>query len=512
MALVLLLGRLVLAAIFAIAGAAKLADRKGSRQAVINFGLPGGVAPVLGVAIPAAELAVALLLVPVATAWWGAVCALGLLLMFLVAIGYNLARGRRPACHCFGQLHSEPAGWPTLARNTGLAGVAALVVAWEPPGTGLSAFAWLAALTKTEATLLAILLLAVALVAAQGWFLAQLFARHGRMLMRLDVLEARLVHAPAPMPAAIGAGFPANAPIPQGLPVGAPAPALELPTLSGERGSLAALLAGKRPVVLLFLEASCGPCTELLPEVARWHRQHADILSLAIVSSGTARKNRNRFAKHDLPTILLQEKTEALESYSARGTPSAVLVSPNGRVGSAVAAGSEEIKALIERAITPGREVPGNGQAPVGTVAPALELPDLEGNLVDLARFRGRDTLVLLWDPNCGFCQRMLPDLRRLDAAAESHAPQVVVVSSGTPDAIRAMGLSYAVVLDPSFAAGRSFGARGTPSAVLVDAAGMIASEVAAGPQAVLALAAPLEFSDGRKRPDIHDGKLTAAR
>jgi hypothetical protein len=46
------------------------------------------------------------------------------------------------------------------------------------------------------------------------------------------------------------------------------------------------------------------------------------------------------------------------------------------------------------------------------------------------------------------------------------------------------------VVLDQGFTAGRAFGATGTPSAVLIDAQGRIASPVAVGAAAVLALAA----------------------
>ena len=89
--------RLVLvAASFAVAGAAKLADLPGSRRAVAAFGVPAGLAGVVGVALPLAELAVAVLLLPEATAWWGALGALVLLLLFCAAIGVSLARGRRP--------------------------------------------------------------------------------------------------------------------------------------------------------------------------------------------------------------------------------------------------------------------------------------------------------------------------------------------------------------------------------------------------------------------------------
>jgi len=54
----------------------------------------------------------------------------------------------------------------------------------------------------------------------------------------------------------------------------------------------------------------------------------------------------------------------------------------------------------------------------------------------------------------------------------------------------KAMGLRSTVVLDKGgINVGSKFGAGGTPMAVLVDAEGKIASELAAGAPAVLALA-----------------------
>ena len=50
--------------------------------------------------------------------------------LFACWIGANLARGRKPECRCFGQLHSEPAGWNTLARNGVSAAVAGFVL-WQ---------------------------------------------------------------------------------------------------------------------------------------------------------------------------------------------------------------------------------------------------------------------------------------------------------------------------------------------------------------------------------------------
>jgi hypothetical protein len=51
------------------------------------------------------------------------------------------------------------------------------------------------------------------------------------------------------------------------------------------------------------------------------------------------------------------------------------------------------------------------------------------------------------------------------------------------------MGLRSPVVLDQQFATMHAFGASGTPSGVLVDEEGKIASELAVGAPAVLELA-----------------------
>src|SRR5829696_6279577 len=190
----LLLARLLLAVVFAVAGVAKLGDRAGSGRAVAEFGVPTPLATPLGVLLPLAELTVAAALIPTSTAWWGAVGALMLLLLFGVGIGANLARGRKPDCHCFGQLHSTPAGWSTLARNGVLAVVAGLVV-WQGTsgvGVGPSALGWLTTLSAAQALLLIGGLVLLGLLVAQWWFLIHLLRQNGRLLVRLEALEARL--------------------------------------------------------------------------------------------------------------------------------------------------------------------------------------------------------------------------------------------------------------------------------------------------------------------------------
>jgi protein-disulfide isomerase len=108
---------------------------------------------------------------------------------------------------------------------------------------------------------------------------------------------------------------------------------------------------------------------------------------------------------------------------------------------------------------------------------------------VELKDYRGKKTLVLFWNPGCGFCSQMLPDLKAWEADPPKGAPKLLVVSSGTVEDNKTMGLRSPVVLDQTFAAGSAFGANGTPSAVLVDRKGRVASELAVGAPAVLELA-----------------------
>jgi hypothetical protein len=69
-----------------------------------------------------------------------------------------------------------------------------------------------------------------------------------------------------------------------------------------------------------------------------------------------------------------------------------------------------------------------------------------------------------------------------------ANAPELVVISSGTPEANRDQGFRSPVLLDGIFGAGVVFGAGGTPSALMIDEAGKVASEVALGAPDVLAL------------------------
>ena len=103
------------------------------------------------------------------------------------AIAIAMARGKAPDCHCFGQLHSAPAGWKTLARN----GVLVLdrwpfIVARRPRRPGTGAFAWRGELEGVAWVVLALVVALAAVVAVGGYAVVHVMRNYGRVLMRLE--------------------------------------------------------------------------------------------------------------------------------------------------------------------------------------------------------------------------------------------------------------------------------------------------------------------------------------
>jgi len=325
----------------------------------------------------------------------------------------------------------------------------------------------------------------------------QLIAQNGRLLVRIEAMERYLNSEDT-------SGFPAETLLgpSQGLPVGTPAPEFSLEGVRGETLTLDALRAAGKPVLLMFMDPKCGPCNALLPEVGRWQREHAAALTVAVVSRGDAEANRAKANEHHIAPLLLQHQDEVSDLYKANATPSAVLVRTDGTIGSPLAAGSDAIEALIAHSTGAAPALPvvganGHQHGPVppapsalrvGEPAPPLRLPDLDGETRDLADFRGSRALLLFWNPGCGFCQRMLPDLQRWEGSAGADALRLLVISTGSVQANRAQRLRAPVLLDQGFSAGRAFGVAGTPSAVLLDAEGRVASEVGVGAPGVWAL------------------------
>ena len=119
-----LLAGIVLGVVVILAGAAKVA--MGDRWPIEAraMGAPSFVVPV----VPWIEIALGAALVGRIAPIVSGSLALALIASFTTLILFDLSRGRRPVCACFGQWRAAPLGWRHVVRNVVLMALAVAVI------------------------------------------------------------------------------------------------------------------------------------------------------------------------------------------------------------------------------------------------------------------------------------------------------------------------------------------------------------------------------------------------
>lgn len=341
MAILVFIARFLLATAFVVSGLAKLADPKGTRESLVDFNVATGLADRLSLALPFTEFVIAIALVLTSSCKWGALAALTFLFVVTSAVGVTLAGGRRPACHCFGQLDSTPIGWKTLLRNAAFAGIAA-VISWQGWTNSLSAETtsktWAVNAQIEIAAVIGVILAGIILT---GWGL--IF----RLQRRLASLESGL--------STVGFTLSSGASLlTAGLAVGTRAPGFCLSTLGGKTTTLDSLRCAGKPIVLVFTDTQCGPCKRLLPKLRQWQGEYASHLQIVNIRSGTLVANHANGAAHDVQNVLQSTGDDLVQAYRVHVLPSAVMIRVDGTVGDALAVGEGAIGSLIQNA-THGR-------------------------------------------------------------------------------------------------------------------------------------------------------------
>jgi peroxiredoxin len=153
-----------------------------------------------------------------------------------------------------------------------------------------------------------------------------------------------------------------------------------------------------------------------------------------------------------------------------------------------------ELRALVAQGISappaaPAPQPVAPALLPVGAPAPEFALPDLKGRTRRLQEFLGKPLLLVFWDPQCGFCEQLAPRI-----AALPDATRLLLVTRRAPEETAAMAKRFSlrcdVVVEPGWDVASSYGTNGTPTGYLIDGQGRIASPLAVGAEALLALAA----------------------
>lgn len=483
---ILLLIRLTLFGVFALAAVGKFLDLKGSEKAARDFGVPEEFAKVFAIALPFAEAVFALCFLFLSTSWVGALGGLILLLSFVGGIVWQMAQGRTPDCHCFGQIHSEPVGTKTLVRNVIFSAMALILVAAGRNGQGLS-------ITDggSDTMQLILVFVAVALAAVAVFYLRKVLENQTQILRRLELIEV-VSREGVPLERT-DAGHPQD-----GLPIGSPFPSFELLDTANRVVTLTSVLSNGLPSVFLFVSPTCEPCRALLPEMESWVAELGDRVNFVFFSSGTAEANREKFAGVFVDDVVLQENREVADTVRARWTPTAVFVRADGTIGSHIAAGDAAIRELVDGLRTGNvsdrdlyfvsESVNGGRQPKIGDYLPEFSLKDIKGNEVTASDIRGKKTVAVFWSPSCPHCASMMKDLKDWDDSRSPADPHLVVFSDGSKEEHEPLDLESPVVLDAGYKTSAQLGMFGTPSAVILDESGRIVTETGIGASNIWAL------------------------
>lgn len=144
----------------------------------------------------------------------------------------------------------------------------------------------------------------------------------------------------------------------------------------------------------------------------------------------------------------------------------------------------------------------------VGAPAPPFDLPGLNGGRATLEQFRGRRVLLVFFDPSCGFCQQMAPELAALPFDRSDGRPLPVIITTRALEQNQRFfsehGIRCPVLWEEGREVAARYRARGTPMGYLIDEQGKITSEIAVGAQAVLQLADAPESAGGAPSENGH--------
>jgi hypothetical protein len=86
-----------------------------------------------------------------------------------------------------------------------------------------------------------------------------------------------------------------------------------------------------------------------MPSLRSWYNQCADHGDIVIMSRGSIAANQQHVAKHGLRNVFVQPNNEVAEAYQIDWLPSALLIRPDGTIGSELALDAEAIAALVRR-------------------------------------------------------------------------------------------------------------------------------------------------------------------
>lgn len=310
---------LTLVAVLATSGAAKLRDRRATRDAFDALRVPGLVpADAAAAALPWAELALAALLLVAPDGWLvpAAVALVLLMLAYTWIIARALGFDETVACSCFGSLGRHDVDRTTLLRNVLLTGLACAVLWFAIAGGSAPA-----AVSDLEAGDWWALVAAIAAVAVALLVVGGVSTPAGAEAHSVDdeILDYE------------------RRPIPYGA-------------VSRSDGTTTSLteLASTQARLLVVLNRNCGPCVRTAEKLDGWAERMAPAVSVLAVYPDEPAAT---FADQHAPELGTWEPELNVRRMFSVSAPAAVLLGADGFMAGGPVVGEDEVEELVSAVI-----------------------------------------------------------------------------------------------------------------------------------------------------------------
>lgn len=123
----------------------------------------------------------------------------------------------------------------------------------------------------------------------------------------------------------------------------------------------------------------------------------------------------------------------------------------------------------------------------VGSSAPNIVLPGLDGKTINLKDYRGKVVFLNIWATWCPTCRDEMPSMEKLYQTLKGEAFEILAVSVDKTGAkavapfMKSHKLSFPALLDPEGTIARPYGVTGVPESFIINKEGII-EKIVIGP------------------------------
>lgn len=321
----LVLAPLLIAAVLALSGVAKLRSPEESAGAFSSLRIPAWLDhPVAHRGLPVAELVLALtlLLAPQPASVVAAAAAFALMVTYTVVIGRALTFGYPVTCACFGELGMGEVTRRTLVRNVLLSvvGVLCIVYAcWQASAPGLvlltggpDVWGWVIGAVVTGAV--------AVLVLSEG-------GAGGRHSSEAEIPDSELADY-----------------------IRQPTPLVSVRDIAASPISLRES-ARFKPVLLLSVSPGCTPCRQILEQIDVLRERLQPVVALRELYEMSPEQGRELFQQEFIPDpslALFDQDRMAATALELHSTPAAVLLGADGLLAGGPVSGRDDVLTFID--------------------------------------------------------------------------------------------------------------------------------------------------------------------